>query len=173
MSIMRKLHLSSARRARSAAFRAIAFLAAWLILTGADPAGLPAGTVAVVAATWTSLKLLPANGWRLSPIALGRLVLRLLVKSVVAGADVAWRALDPRLPLHPGLVIYPVRLPPGAARNTFCTLSSLLPGTLPTGSDDEGALVVHCLDVGEPIVVQLSEEEALLMQTLKTNAGHG
>lgn len=58
-------------------------------------------------------------------------VLRFLLQSVVAGTDAAWRALHPRLPLRPGFVTYPVQLAPGATRNTFCTLSSLLPGPFP------------------------------------------
>ena len=88
--------------------------------------------MAVVAATWTSLHLLPPGGARGSPAALRRLALRFLYQSVVAGADVARRALDPRLPLRPGFVAYPVGFPPGAARNVFATLTSLLPGTVPS-----------------------------------------
>ncbi|MGA9819917.1 MAG: hypothetical protein WBQ54_23770, partial [Pseudolabrys sp.] len=38
-----------------------------------------------------------------------------LYQSIVAGVDVALRALNPRLPLQPGFVIYPMRLPPSAA----------------------------------------------------------
>jgi multicomponent Na+:H+ antiporter subunit E len=112
------------------------------------------------------MKLLPPGGSRWSLSAAARLALRFLYKSVVAGADVARRALAPSLPLRLGFVTYPVRLAPGAARNTFCTLSSLLPGTLPVGSDQRGALLIHCLDTGEPIIAQLSEEEALLTRVL-------
>ena len=98
------------------------------------------------------------------------LVLRFLRQSIVAGADVARRALDPRLPLRPGVIAYPVQLEPGATRNTFCTLSSLLPGTLPAGSD---ALLVHCLDIGEPIVAQLTEEERLLVRAVRDGRDNG
>jgi hypothetical protein len=86
--------------------------------------------------------------------------------SLPSPADVARRALDPRLPLQPGLIAYPVRLARGAARNTFCTLSSLLPGTLPVATDERDALVVHCLDTGEPIERQLGVEEALLTRVM-------
>jgi len=115
--------------------RATGFLVLWLVLAGADPADLPAAAVAVVAATWTSLRLLPPGSSRLSPSALAKLTLRFAYQSVAAGADVAWRALDPRLPLRPGFVRYPVRFPPGAARNAFTTLTSLLPGTVPAGAE--------------------------------------
>lgn len=151
---------------RGAVPRAALFLAFWLMLSGGDLSGFAAGLVAVVAATWTSLRLLPAGEWRLRPLALLRLVLRFLRQSVVAGVDVAWRALDPRLPLQPGFVRYPLRFPPGTARNTFCTLTSLLPGTVPSGLDESGNLVVHCLDLRQPVLAQLAEEEARLAHVL-------
>src|SRR5262245_34556489 len=94
-----------------------------------------------------------------------RLAVRFLYQSVIAGGDVAGRALDPRLPLRPGFVTYPVRFPPGTARNTFTTLTSLLPGTVPAG-DDGGQLIYHCLDVDQPVVSQLAAEEAALSQAL-------
>ena len=111
-------------------------------LSAADPAGFAAGAFAVAAATWTSLTLSPANGMRASPAAIGRILFRLVWQSAVAGADVAWRGLAPRLPLRPGLVRYPVRLAPGAPTSTFCMLLSLVPGTLPSGFDATGELLV-------------------------------
>ena len=97
-----------------------------------------------------------------SPLALAAAVLRTLGQSVVAGIDIALRALDPRLPLRPGFVVYPARLPPGPARNVFCVLASLAPGTLPAGMDADGAIIVHCLDSGQPVAAQLAAEEQLL-----------
>jgi hypothetical protein len=88
------------------------------------------------------LRLLPVGAWRFSPFRLTTLALHYLRQSVVAGVQVAWLALNPRLPLRLGFVTYAVQLAPGAARNTFCTLSSLLPGTLPAGSDERGALII-------------------------------
>jgi multicomponent Na+:H+ antiporter subunit E len=158
---------------RSVISRSIGFFALWLILSGADSAGLVAGAVAVAGATWTSLMLFPAAGSRFALAAIGRFTLRFLYESVVAGTDVARRALDPRLPLRPGYLEYSVRLPAGALRNTFCTLSSLLPGTLPVGSDKTGALRLHCLDVGMAVLEQLSEDEALLTLALGGKRGHG
>jgi multicomponent Na+:H+ antiporter subunit E len=79
--------------------------------------------------------------------------------------DVARRALDPRLPLRTGFVAYPVRFPPGAARNAFATLTSLLPGTVPCG-DENHALTYHCLDVDQPVVAQLTADEAALSRAL-------
>jgi multicomponent Na+:H+ antiporter subunit E len=145
--------------------RAAGFLVLWLVLAGADVADLPAAAVAVVAATWTSLRLLPPGSSRLSPGALAKLTFRFAYQSVAAGVDVARRALDPRLPLRPGFVRYPVRLPPGTARNTFTTLTSLLPGTVPARAE-RGHIIYHCLDVEQPVTSQLAAEEAALTRAL-------
>src|SRR5262245_5045723 len=107
---------------RPAAARAFEFAVLWLILPGGNPADLGAGAVATLAATWVSLRLLPPGMSRVRPTALARFALRFLHQSVVAGVDVARRALDPGLPLHPGFVVYPVGLPPGPARNTLTAL---------------------------------------------------
>jgi multicomponent Na+:H+ antiporter subunit E len=109
---------------------------------------------------------MPPSESRPSLIALASLALRFLRQSLVAGADVAWRALDPRLPLRTGFVSYPVRFPPGPARNAFTTLTSLLPGTVPAGGES-GQVVYHCLDVDQPIVSQLAADEAALARALR------
>jgi len=142
------------------------FVLLWLVIAGTDPADLPVGAVAAAAATWASLLLLPPGGARRSPAGMARLALRFLYQSVIAGADVARRALDPRLPLRTGFVAYPVRFPPGTARNVFTTLTSLLPGTVPVG-EEGGQLVYHCLDVDQPVVSQLAAEEAALSRTFQ------
>ncbi|SHL01835.1 multisubunit sodium/proton antiporter, MrpE subunit [Bradyrhizobium lablabi] len=146
--------------------RAAVFFGFWLVLTDADSADLAAGSVAAVAATWASLRLMPAKQWKLRPIKLAELVLHFLRQSIGAGIDVAWRALDPRLPLRPGFVIYQTHLPPGTRRNTFCAIVSLLPGTLPCGSAEGDGLSIHCLDITQPVVEQLAAEETLCTQTL-------
>jgi multicomponent Na+:H+ antiporter subunit E len=146
--------------------RTAGFLGFWLILFGFSPVDLVVAALAAFAATWVSLRLLPPGEFQLHPVALTELVLLFLYKSMVAGIDVAWRALDPRLPLRPGFIIYHTHLPPSAIRNAFCAETSLLPGTLPCGSDEEGGLAIHCLDVAQPVVEQLVAEEALFTRAL-------
>ncbi len=131
--------------ARAAAGRAALFLVFWLMISGWAPADLPVGLVAVVGATWASLRFLPPKGARFRLGSLAALAVSFLRQSVVSGADVAWRALNPSLRLDPGFVACPLRLPPGGQRSAFCALSSLTPGTLPTGTDEQGALLMHCL----------------------------
>jgi len=157
----------------STALRSLGFLLVWLILAGTNPVDLPAGVAAALAATWVSLRLTPP-GDRASvrPFKATRYVLRFLSQAIVAGTDVAWRALDPRLPLQPGFVTFRTRLPAGGEREAFCAITSLLPGTLPAAaSADE--LIIHCLDVNQPVVAQLTAEEARFIAMLGGARGHG
>jgi multicomponent Na+:H+ antiporter subunit E len=126
---------------------------------------LPVGLITAALATWASLHLLPPARQRIRLGALLMLALRFLGASVLAGWDVARRALDPRLPIRPGFVTYLVRFPPGQARNVFTALTSLLPGTVPAGEED-GALLYHCLDTQQPVVRQLAVGEAVLTRVL-------
>lgn len=147
--------------AATALRRGVGYFAVWMMLIGVAPLDLAAGVLAAAAATRVSLRLLPPQPGGLRLSTLPGLALRFAWMSVRAGFDVALRALDPRLPLNPGFVSYPVRLPPGTARHAFAALTSLLPGTVPV--EDPGAvLVYHCLDVSQPVAEQLAVEEAAL-----------
>ncbi|HWF78912.1 MAG TPA: Na+/H+ antiporter subunit E [Caulobacteraceae bacterium] len=156
----------------AAIWRAALFLGVWIVMAGAHVADLPAAVAAVALATWASLRLLPPTGSRLSAAGLARLVLVFLYESIVAGVEVARRALHPRLPLRPGFVTYPIGFPPGGARNVFTTLTSLLPGTVPA-ADEGRELVYHCLDLDQPVLAQLAAEEAILARTLRRGGDAG
>ncbi|MGZ3338222.1 MAG: Na+/H+ antiporter subunit E [Reyranella sp.] len=146
--------------------RAALFLAFWLMIAGHDPADLPIGLIAAAAAARTSLRLLPPVKAKLRLMALATFALHFMRQSVSSGFEVAWRAFSPRLPLEPGFVVYPCRLRSTGARSAFCALSSLLPGTLPADSDENGVLHVHCLDVGQPVTANLAAEEALFSRAI-------
>lgn len=151
---------------RPALTRGAGFLVGWVALMGGAPLDLVVGMLAAGGATAMSLRLLPPGRarWRWSQVAgLGG---RFLWQSVVAGVDVAWRAFHPRLPLRAGWVAVPVHLPPGPARNAFLTLASLLPGTVPAGTNEAGLLLVHCLDTNQPVAEHLRAEERRLARAL-------
>jgi multicomponent Na+:H+ antiporter subunit E len=152
--------------ARAAAARAAFFLAFWLMISGWALADLPVGLAAVVGATWVSLRFLPPLASRYGLAAIASVVAGFFRQSLVSGMDVAWRALSPKLRPQPGLVACPLRLPEGGKRSAFCALSSLMPGTLPTGTDEQGALLVHCLDMSQPVAANLAAEELLFMRAL-------
>ena len=130
--------------------RALLYFGIWIVIDqSAKPANLAFGVLAATAATWAIL-------WQ----------------SLVAGTDVARRAFSPRLPLQPGFVEYPTDLPRGAARNAFAAISSLLPGSVPTG-ETETAIEYHALDQSQPVVEQLAAEEQAYGKALIPRLRHG
>jgi len=161
------------RSRRAILFRGLGYYVLWLIMTGGDLADVLPGIGAAALAAWASVLLLPPDPGtaRVRPMALARLLIRFVWGSVVAGVDIARRAFSPGMPLKLGYVVYPVALPPSAARNLFMAVTSLMPGTLPAGSDESGALVYHCLDVDQPVTEQLQREEALLVAALGGTLG--
>jgi multicomponent Na+:H+ antiporter subunit E len=157
---------------QAAGARWAGFFCLWLVISRLELADLLVGAVTAAAAAWTSLHLMPPGTGRVQPAALARLGLRFLRQSAIAGADVARRALDPRLPLRPGFVRVPLRVAPGVVRNAFCAFASLMPGTLPAGVDN-GALHVHCLDIGQDVSAQMSTEEGMFLAALGRARGDG
>ena len=149
--------------------RVVAYALLWLVLAGFHAEDLPAAALAVAAATWASFCLLPPSGRPVSLVAWVQLAARFPGQTVVAGVDVALRALSPRLRLQPGYIAFASRLPRGTAQDGFCAYASLMPGTLPVEIGADGTVRVHCLDTAQPAAAQLAVEEALFARA----TGHG
>jgi multicomponent Na+:H+ antiporter subunit E len=115
--------------------------------------------------------LLPPAPGHIRLLALGRLAASFLWQSVVGGVDVAWRAFHPRIPLRTGFLPYRVGIPAGPGRSAFGALTSLMPGTLPVGTDTDDALIYHCLDLDQPVAAGLAREEALFARVREAGAG--
>ena len=150
----------------AAAARLALLLFLWLILIGPGWGNLAAGAVAAALACWVSLRLVPPLGRPLSLSALAAMLARLPGLSLIAGLDVARRALSPAMPLRTGIAAFNSRIPPGPEREAFRALMSLQPGTLPVGEDKDGAILFHCLDLDQPVANQLAAEEARFLRIL-------
>ncbi len=157
---------------QTALVRGVLFLVFWGALIGLSPGVLAVGVVAAGIATWASLQLLPPAPERVRLGALLTLLPRFLWQSLLAGWQVARLAFSPRPQLRPGFVAFRSVYPPGHLRNTFATIASLMPGTLPCG-ESETEIVFHCLDVEQPILTELAEEEAVLSRVLELGAVDG
>lgn len=158
---------------RIALDRAAVLYALWLVLIrSVQPVDLAVGVAAVALATWWSLRLLPPDQ---HPVRMAALVARLprfLWQSVRSGVAVARLAFAPRLRLAPGFVTYATGLPRGHARNTYASITSLLPGTVPVDDTAEG-LVYHCLDTAQPVLEELAAEERAYAPALGAESPHG
>jgi multicomponent Na+:H+ antiporter subunit E len=169
-SVTPAAQLDSPRRAGFA--RGAAFFLLWLVMMpSAKPGDLAIGALSAIAATWVSLRLMPSTAGCIKFGALAALLPHFFRETVHAGIDVARRTLAPTLRLEPGFVRCPLDFPPGFARNTFATITSLIPGTVPSGEDD-GVMVYHCLDTTQPVVEQLWQEERLLSRALVAGRRH-
>lgn len=119
----------------------------WFALTSGDPATGWFGIPLSLGGALIARKLLPAKGRVWSLTGFLRFVPWFVRESLLGGADVARRALHPRLPLAPAVLAYSTALPEGPSRTFLAGLISLLPGTL-SAEWSGGELRVHVLDEG-------------------------
>lgn len=158
---------------RAALSRGLGYFVLWMVIAGGRSADLAPGLAAAALATWGSLRLMPpdASGSRVHwPAAIG-LLAHFAKVSVIAGFDVARRALMPRMRLEPGLVLYQPRLPASDARSLFQAMTSQMPGTIPSGTVAPDAIAYHCLDASQPVAQQLAVEESRLLDALGGSLG--
>lgn len=146
--------------------RACLFAVVWLVLTAAEPGALPLGAGAVAAATWLSLWLRPDGAPSIRTLRAAGLVPGFLWRSFLAGADVARRAFDPRLPLAPGWFTIPTDMPEGGPRVLLGGEFSLMPGMLVAGTRGD-VFLVHVLDRHTDLVKEFAAGEAALSKVLK------
>ncbi|MFG1464301.1 Na+/H+ antiporter subunit E [Xanthobacter sp. DSM 24535] len=140
-------------------YRWLIFFLAWVMLGRISAVDLVAGAAAAALAAGASLAVLPAGRPHVRPAALPAFALRFVHRSLVAGWDVAGRAVRSPLPLHPGLITFATLCPRGLERQMFCAITSLQPGTLPLG-ETGGVLELHCLDTASGVREDLQHDEA-------------
>jgi multicomponent Na+:H+ antiporter subunit E len=146
----------------------VTYFVVWMVIAGGETGDLAPGLGAAALATWASLRLMPPDpvGGSVRWMATLGLFVRFVRVSVLAGLDVARRALAPRVQLAPGYVHYRSQLPTCDARSLFQAMTSQMPGTIPSGTGPSGAIAYHCLDASQPVAEQLAEEESRLLEAL-------
>ncbi len=138
----------------------------WVALAGPGLVDLPMGIAAAAGACWVSLRLMPPAATALRPAACAALLLRFPWQALRAGIEVARLALDPRRRPAPATIVWTPLLPRGTARDAFLAYASLLPGTLPAGEAEGGAIVIHALDGATGVAAAMSAEEARFARAL-------
>lgn len=120
----------------------IVLMAVWLALNGLTAWWLGAVFAALGGLAGSTLAIGDPYPWR--PLRLLLFFAYFVRASILGGVDVAARALDPRLPIEPRFLRYPLTVPPGQPRTLLVSLVSLLPGTL-SADLEKDTLIVHAL----------------------------
>jgi multicomponent Na+:H+ antiporter subunit E len=141
--------------------RAAGFALIWWILAEARGDGWLLGGIAIIAATWASLRLLPPGPSGLRPGALVRFAAFFLRHSVQGGVQVATLAFRGQRVLRPGTLALPVHLPEGGPRALLVGTLGLMPGTAVIDLDDD-LLRLHVLDTRQPIEAEFRALEAVI-----------
>lgn len=136
--------------------RGILFSLIWWSLTDGATSSWWVGVPVVLLAVITSATLLPSAPFVWYEFL--RFVPFFLMRSLLGGADVAWRAFHPGMPIAPDLVEYPLRLPSGLPQVFMANTVSLLPGTL-SAVLDQNVLTVHVLDNRKAVLAELASLE--------------
>lgn len=144
----------------------------WWVLIGGDPSGLVFGAAIVVPVSMLSCSFYPASGYRLHLPGTLAFAGYFMVRSAVAGVDVARRLLAPTVKVNPGYLTVSTCLPCGSPRWLLANTLSLMPGTLSVQLQDN-RLELHCLDLDLPVAadVRVTEQKVAGMFGLTTVMG--
>lgn len=131
----------------------------WLLITwSVDVQELIAGAlVSLAVSLFTARFFIHEKAfWFFNPVKLLTLALYYLIifpiELVKANCDVAFRALNPRLPIKPGIVKIPVGLKTDYAKAALADSITLTPGTITLDIEDEGDkcwYYIHWINVSE------------------------
>jgi multicomponent Na+:H+ antiporter subunit E len=162
---MRDPVIAVGARARLLVVRPAGFAVLWVVLHEGELRGWGFALVAIVLGTALSHRLLPARGRAgFRPVGLVRLAGLFLTQSVSGGVDVARRAVDPRLPVRPGMVELDLEADDLSTRVGVAALVSLLPGTICVRA--EHRMRVHSIDVGTDVTARVRAAERSVIRAL-------
>jgi multicomponent Na+:H+ antiporter subunit E len=139
-------------------YRGLLFALLWWMLSEGRAEGWGFGAIAVAAALWASLRLLPPAAGHISPAGLFAFLRHFVWNSVRGGTQVALIALRGRHALRPRVLELQLALPPGAPRILMVNALGLMPGTLGVQLDGD-RLRLHVLDERMPIVAEVQTLE--------------
>lgn len=132
----------------------------WWILAEGDPSSWVIGVPTVALAVWAARQYATEDAS--PPVryqALPGFALYFMMRSLLAGVDVARRTLAPSLPIAPRLQSVHTTLPDGLPRVLLVAVLSLMPGSLGV-SLHENEIELHVLDARTDVIADVRRTEA-------------
>lgn len=154
---------------RAILLRTLLFALLWWVLTEGRSDSWGLGVVALLAALWTSLQLLPPSPRRISLTGVARFLGFFLANSVRGGAQVSWMALRGSATLRPTILEFELELPPGAPRFLLLYSLGLMPGTLGVELAGE-RLRFHVIDERAVILATVQELQRLIARIFRSDS---
>jgi len=147
---------------RQTLFWLLLYAALWWLLAGGTGwyLGVPFILTAASLSHW-----LGSPVWHVRLRAAPAFLLFFLRALLAGGWDVARRAIQPRMPLAPAWVRYPLTIRQPGNRLLFASLVGLLPGTLAAAIEDD-CLNMHVLDQHQPWLDSTARLEQRLLRLL-------
>jgi multicomponent Na+:H+ antiporter subunit E len=142
----------------------------WWILTEGDRGGLGFGVAVALVVSFYTVRAFAPPRHRIRLHRLPSFGLFFLVRSVLAGVDVARRLLRPTLPISPGRLVMRVTLPGGGPTWLLANTLSLLPGTV-TSRLEGDELELHCLDLEGDVAASVRQAEAQVASLFGCGSG--
>jgi multicomponent Na+:H+ antiporter subunit E len=139
----------------------LSFAGLWWILAEGRSDGWLLGGIAVLAATWASMKFLPRGDQGIRLAGVPGFLRFFLWNSVRGGIQVAGMALRGARCLQPAFIDLAVTLPPGAPCILLVNVLGLMPGTVGVDMDDTN-LRLHVLDERLPVVAEVRALEVAI-----------
>lgn len=149
----------TARRLVIAAKRFLFFAVLWLAISEGRTELLAVGAATALATTALTFLIWADRGRRPNLLAILLFFPGFVWRSIRGGADVAWRVVQPRMPVRPGFAEIRLHDDDQGVKVLFCDVLSLMPGTLAAGLHRDDA-VVHMLVDTAPVRRMIVAEEA-------------
>ena len=140
--------------------RALVLALVWWAISEGQREAAGFGAVMVLLAVAVSFALAPGSTFALRPLGFAQFVPFFLWQSLRGGFDVVRRAVDPRMPLSPTVISYPLRLQGRVPRVAMALTLSLMPGTLAVRIHGQENLIrIHVLDDQLPVTAAMAALE--------------
>ncbi len=132
----------------------------WWILAEGDASSWAIGFPTVALAVWVARQYASDDvSFVVRYQAIPGFALYFMIRSLVAGVDVARRTLSPSLPIAPRLQSVHTTLPAGLPRVLLVAVLSLMPGSLGVSLDND-EIELHVLDARTDILADVRRTEA-------------